>query len=114
MRDLGSQRRLARLLARFERGLLPVAGLFLVPLLILGDGSKANAAGFNSWPRPKGIAHCWTSLFDQYGANMLKVTQTVSIDNAWVDYRVFLKNGEEKALVCHPASGKVSEAGQQR
>ena len=59
------------------------------------------------------IAHCWTGLFEQHGANMLKVTQTFSANSALMKYRVTLQGGKEIELVCHPASGKVTEAEQE-
>lgn len=113
MNDFEPRHILAQLLARFERGLLLIIG-FLMALLLASAAftaasGNAHAAGFNSWPHPKGIAHCWSSLFEEYGANMRKVTQTVSAGSASVKYRITLQGGEEKELVCHPASGKVAE-----
>ncbi|MFA7242602.1 MAG: hypothetical protein WC091_21040 [Sulfuricellaceae bacterium] len=73
-----------------------------------------HAAGYNSWPHSKGVAHCWINLFEQYGTNMLKLTQTVPPGSASVQYRITLQGGEEKGLVCHSAFGKVTEAAQER
>jgi hypothetical protein len=118
MKGFEPRTRVEQFLARFERGLLLVIGFFIVLLLTIalftGASGKANAAGYNSWPYSKGIAHCWASLFEQYGANMLAVTQTVSADSASVKYRISLQGGEEKVLVCHSASGKVTETEQER
>jgi cytochrome b561 len=118
MKDYETHDRKERILARLLRALLLLVGFFLIPLLgillIAGGGGKAHATGFNSWPHSKGIAHCWTRLFEQYGANMAKVTQTVSADSALVNYHVTLQGGKEMELVCHPASGKVMEAEQER
>lgn len=115
MKDFESRGRTEKLLARFERGLLLVVGFFVVLLLLIalfpGLSGKAHAAGFNAWPHPVGMAQCWSSLFEEYGANMLKVTQTVSTDSVWVKYRITLQGGEKKELVCHTTSGKVGEAG---
>jgi hypothetical protein len=114
MNDFEPHRIMALFLARFERTLLLAIGflmaLLLASLFFKAACGSANAAGFNSWPHPKGIAHCWTSLFEQYGVNMLKVTQNVATGSASVKYRIALQGGEEKELVCHPASGKVTEA----
>jgi hypothetical protein len=118
MKDFGPRNSLEQLVAKFERGLFLVFGLALMVLLtvilFLVASGKANAAGYNSWPAPKGIAQCWTSLFEEYGTNMLKVTQTVSADSALVKYRITLQSGEEKELICHSASGNLTEAEQER
>jgi len=115
MKDFEPRSRTEQFLARFERVLLLVVGFFVVLLLLIalfpGISGKAHAAGFNSWPHPKGMAQCWSSLFEEYGVNMLKVTQTVSADTVWVNYRITLQGGEEKELVCHSTSGKVTQAG---
>jgi hypothetical protein len=56
--------------------------------------------------------HCWTNLFEQYGTNMRKLTQTVSPDSASVQYRIILQGGEEKGWVCHSVSGEIEEIAQ--
>jgi len=118
MNNFEPRSRTEQLLTRFERGLRLVVVFFVVLLLMVALfpalSGKAHAAGFNAWPHPKGIAQCWTSLFEQDGANIQAVTQTISADTAWVKYRITLQNGMEKELVCHPASGKVTEAEQER
>lgn len=118
MHDFEPRNIMAQLLARFERGLFLIIG-FLMALLpasvaFTATSGKAHAAGYNSWPHPKGIAHCWTSMFEQYGTNMLKLTQSVSTGGALVKYRINLQGGEEKELVCHSAFGKVAEITQER
>jgi hypothetical protein len=118
MHDFEPRNIMAQLLARFERGLLLVIGALMALLMAGVDftaiSGKAHAADYNSWPHPKGIAHCWTSLFEQYGTNMLKLTQTVTPGSASVKYRITLQSGEEKGLVCHSAFGKVAEITQER
>ena len=118
MSDFEPRNILAQMLAKFERGVLLVIGVLMALLLagvaLTASSGKAHAAGFNSWPRPAGIAHCWSGLFEQYGTNLLKVTQTVSAGSASVKYRITLQGGEEKDLVCNPASGKVDKTEQGR
>ena len=114
MNDFEPRNILAKLLARFERGVLLAIGflmaLLLASVFFTATSGKAHAAGYNSWPHPKGITQCWSSLFEQYGANIMKLTQAVSTGSASVKYRITLQGGKEKELVCYPASGKVAEA----
>ena len=118
MNDFEPRNLLAQLPARFERALLLVIGLLMALLLVgvttTATSGIAHATGYNSWPHPKWMAECWTNLFEQYGANMLKVTQSVAADNAWVKYRITLQGGDEKDLVCYPTSAKVVEEERER